>query len=144
MNIDRLKQLADFLALPAIDEDGNVIPREYKNKLHHHEWDYSCVRFFDRRGSELGELPTLFPEYWERKGHLSVVRIGMESLPFWDTVNEFFGITPEQSELLFLYGDGNKKQCARVGRLHTSASRVDVANQIARLIGITEYPLVEL
>lgn len=139
MNIELLKQLADFLALPAIDEDGKLVPGEYKHKLFHHEWDYSSVRFWSRRGSELGELPTLFPESWRRTGYLSVERIGMEGIPFWETVNSFFDITPEQSELIFLYGDGNKKQCARAGRLHTSATRVEVANQIARLIGIPEY-----
>lgn len=139
MNFTRLKQVADFLALPAVDEDGNIVGGEYKHKMHHHEWNYGCVRMHGMQASELGELPTIFPDQWKITGWYGVIYMETPDFPFWDTINSFFDITHEEAEMLFLWGDGNKKQCARSGRLHSSSSRVEVANQIARFIGIPEY-----
>lgn len=139
MNKERLKQLADFLALPMLNEKGKIIPELFRHKMTHPVWNFSCVRIGKTQASELGELPTVFPDDWEINGLHGVVYKSNPDLKFWDAVREYFDLNEGDEDILFMWGDGNKKKCAKAGLLHQGATRVDVANQIAKFIGSEEY-----
>jgi hypothetical protein len=92
MRIDRLKLFADCVGGYSIDADGNEVEGEYAWKMHHKNWDYSLVRLGDISASECGELPTIFPKYWERFDLVAVRYREDISMDFWDALSEFFGI----------------------------------------------------
>lgn len=140
MNKERLKKLADFLGTLIIHEQTKKpVSGQYVHKMDHREWSYSCIRIGNMSASELGELPTVFPEHWEVHGFQNVIYKDKPELEFWAAIRDFFDITQGDDDLLFMWGDGNKKKCKKKGLLHQGATRTDVANHIAIYIGEQEY-----
>lgn len=102
-----------------------------EGKMWHREWCFSCTRIGKMQSSELGELPTVFPEYWERKDNLSIKYLPNPNMEFWAAIRDFFGFENLTTEdYLFMWGDGNKKKCKKNGILHQSATREEVADHI--------------
>jgi hypothetical protein len=139
MSKERLTALANFLGEYEFDEKGVRIEGSYAHKLTHRNWNFACNRLGDIETSEIGELPTVFPDAWERKGIGSVLYKSNPDFEFWEAIRDFFDITQEDEDILFMWMDGNKKKCKKAGRLHMGATRREVANQIARFVGIEEF-----
>lgn len=135
MNKERFRMMAEFLGTLVIHEKtGKPVAGEYVHKLTHRHWDFSCTRIGDMSSSELGELPTVFPEYWERKGLMGISYKPKPELDMWAALKEFFDICKEDEDFLFIWGDGNKKKCRKKGLLHQGATRTDVAKHMTRFI----------
>lgn len=136
MNKERFRKLAEFLGTLILnDKTHKPVEGQYFHKMKHRYWDFSCSRIGNMSASELGELPTVFPEHWETKGLYGLKYKDKPELRFWESIRDFFDITPDDEELLFIWGDGNKKKCKKTGFLHQSATRTDVAKHLTIFIG---------
>jgi hypothetical protein len=135
MNKDRLRTMAKFLGTLSLHEKTKEpMPGQYLYKMKHLQWQFACVRV-GSCASELGELPTIFPEHWSEIGSRKVYCIDTPNISFWNAIEEFFDISYEESGQLFMWDDGNKKKCAKNNKLPQNATRTDVAKHITLFIG---------